>query len=170
MSLSCCHLISALDSLEIGKAAGTEITLSPALCSSYPLSPASVNSLGWHQREGVDSPAAQDPWQIPARRWVPQPGGPRRDVQGHHRDHPGYPALPKGFPSPATTAPNRGHPTERGSDLAQLSPGRSHLHPSGVRNSFWAELTTEEIPWGVFFLLVHAGALQPLYIHEPAPV
>lgn len=74
MFLSHCHLISALDILELGEAAGTEVPLSPALCSSYPLAPASLNSLGQHQREGVDSLAGWDgrhPWQIPAQRWVP---------------------------------------------------------------------------------------------------
>lgn len=118
----------------------------------------------------MDSLAGWDPGQTPAPHWVLQPGGLRRDVRGHQRDHPGYPALLKGFPSPATPAPNKGHPPKRGSDLAQLNPGRSRLHPSGARNSFGAEPTMEEIPWGVFFLLVHAGALQPLYLHRTAPV
>lgn len=60
MSLSRCHLISTLDSLEIGKAAGTDTPISPALCSSCPSSPASDNSLGQHQREGVCSARGRD--------------------------------------------------------------------------------------------------------------
>lgn len=60
MSLSHCHLISTLDILEAGKAAGTEIPLSPVLCSSCPLSPASLNSPGWCQCEAVDNPVRQD--------------------------------------------------------------------------------------------------------------
>lgn len=60
MSPSHCHLISALDSLEIGKAAGMETLISPALCSSCPSSPALDISFEQHQREGVRSPRGRD--------------------------------------------------------------------------------------------------------------
>ena len=115
MSLSCCHLISALDILEIGKAAGTEIPLSPALCSSYPLAPASVNSPGWCQREGVDSPAGQE--------------GTGRD------ETPGRPQLSAGSRSPGLLAGTFGAiaGTMRGT---QHCPGAFHPqpppHPTGA--------------------------------------
>lgn len=130
MFLSHCHLISALDILEIGKAAGTEVPLSPALCGSYTLAPASVNSLGQHQREGVDSLAGWDgtgPLADPSSALGPAARGSPQGHLGSSQGPSGVPSSAQGLSIPSHHRTQQGPPAGEGlsPDLAQPQPPAS---------------------------------------------